>query len=50
MFLATFSLKSESTFLVQYIIIFQTKQSLESPGFTPGGDRDTRPPKFLQEI
>ncbi len=41
---------SESTSPFQYIIIFQTYQSLELPGSTPGGDRHMRPLTFCRKF
>ncbi len=42
--------KNESTFPVQYTIIFETYRSFEHPSSTPGRDRDVRLLTFLYEI
>ncbi len=42
--------ESESTFLFQYNIIFETYQSFETYSSTPGGDRHVHPLIFLYEI
>ncbi len=41
---------SESNFHFQYMIIFQTYQSLEAPSSTPGGDRHNAFAKFVGNL